>query len=92
MGSVHRVMIVDLVVWGLVTLALVIVLMYRSRLESREEDQLYLDPTEQSLADEQRAIVERVLRFRWPVRILFSASAALLLAAVGLWFWQGLNS
>lgn len=92
MGNVHRALIVDLVVWSLVTLALVIVLMYRSRLESQEEDQPYLDPAEQSLADEQRVIVERIHRLSWPVRILFSASAALLLAAVGLWFWQGLNS
>jgi hypothetical protein len=92
MGTIHRAMVGDLIAWGLVTLALVIVLMYRSRLESREEDQPYLDPAEQSLADEQRTVVERIRRLTRPLRILFSASAMLLLVAVGLWFWQGLNS
>jgi hypothetical protein len=70
---------------------LVTILICRNTLEGREEDQPYLDPAEQSLADEQRNVVERIRRLSRSVRILFSAQAMLLLVAIGLWFWQGLN-
>lgn len=91
MSTVHQTLLGIAAGWALVTATLIGALIYRSMLENREEDQIYLDPAEWALANEQRAVVRRVERLTWPIRALFASSGMLLLIGVALWLWEGLN-
>ena len=77
------------VAWGVVTAVLICVLIYRSALSTREGDQIFLDASENSMANEQRAIVARLERLSAPITLLMVASGALLLAIAGMWLYQG---
>jgi Tfp pilus assembly protein PilN len=76
-------------VWGVITALLIILLIYRSTLESREGDQVFLDAAEQTMAQEQAEIVERINRLSKPIMTLIVLSGVLLLGIAGLWLWQG---
>jgi len=51
-----------LIVWGVITAAFVAMLIWKSLVGMREDDQIFLDITESSLAEEQRLIVGKVQR------------------------------
>jgi hypothetical protein len=79
--------------WTGVTAVLLSLIIYGNTLSMREEDQLYLNCTEQfMLATEQRTLIHRMnvlARVIWGVAI---ASAVLLIAGIGAWVWIGFNS
>jgi hypothetical protein len=78
--------------WGVVTAALICVLIYRSALSTREGDQIFLDASENTMANEQRAIVARLQKLTAPITALLVISGALLLAIACYWLWQGYKS
>jgi hypothetical protein len=78
-----------LVSWGAVTALLVVMLIYRSMLENREEDHLVLDAAGDSMARENRAIVSRIEKLGTPILALAVLSGALLLGMAGIWLYQG---
>lgn len=81
-----------LVAWGIVTAVLVCALIYRGTLETREEDQLFLDAAQEITASEQRAIVSRIEKLSRPIAALWLLSGALLAAVAALWLYQGYQS
>jgi hypothetical protein len=81
-----------LIAWGVVTTVLVLFLIYRSTLETREEDQIFLGPAEQSMANEQRVLVARIEKLSKPITALIVLSGALLAASAGVWLWQAFKS
>lgn len=92
MEALHNALVPLLITWGIVTGILICVLIYRSMLENREGDQIFLDPAGQSIASEQRALVARIEKLSRPITALIVASSVLLVAVAGLWIWQGLQS
>ena len=86
----HQMIVALGVSWGLVTILLVMVLIYRGVLQTHEEDQLFLDPAERALATEQQATLMRIEKLNWPVKALFVGSVGLFVVSVGMWLWQGL--
>jgi hypothetical protein len=84
-------MTVVLVAWGIVSCALVVMLIYRSMLGTHDEEQLFLDPAERVLAKEQEAVVKRIERLGRPIATLFVLSGILIVTAAGFWLWQGLR-
>jgi hypothetical protein len=81
-----------LITWGVISAVLVCVWIYRSTLENREEDQLFLDAAGQSMASEQRAIVARIEGLTKPLMALAVLWSGLLLAIAGIWLWRGFQS
>src|ERR1700691_3268111 len=81
-----------LVVWAVITAALICMLIYRGTLETHEEDQIFLDKAGDSMAQEQRLIVARIERLGLPIKLLITASVLLLLIIAGLWLWQGFKN
>lgn len=81
-----------LIGWGVITAVLICVLIYRSTLETREEDQIFLDAAGQSMAAEQRAIVARIESLGRPITALVVVSGGLLAVIAGIWLYRGFES
>lgn len=81
-----------LIAWGGVTIVLICALIYRSTLETREEDQLFLDSAQEITASQQRVIVSRIEWLSRPIVALWVLSGALLVAVAGMWLYQGYQS
>jgi hypothetical protein len=81
-----------LLVWGLVTAVLIALLVYRSFLESREDDQIFINKAQDHIAAEQRDIIVKVTRLGGPIKALSITSGVLLVVCAGAWLWSGFNS
>ncbi len=88
MGTLQMV----LIAWGVVTAILVCMWIYRSALENREEDQIFLDAAGDSMAREQRLIVARIEKLSRPIMALMVLSGVLLVTLAGLWIYQSIQS
>lgn len=81
-----------LISWGVITCLLVILLIYRGTLSSKEDDQIFIDAAEQHHAQEQQAIIARMTQLLKPIIALAVLSGLLLLASAGIWIWHGLKN
>jgi hypothetical protein len=79
-----------LVVWGVTTIALVGLLIYRSLLSMKEDDQLFLGEGERHLEQAQAAIVGKMQIVSRYSLIVGIVSGALLLAIAGMWTYEQL--
>jgi hypothetical protein len=89
MDTFHDILYAMLIAWGVVTAALVCLLIYRGTLEAHEDDQIFLDAAGDSMASEQRMLVARIDKLSRPITSLIIASSVLLLGVAGIWLWQG---
>jgi len=88
METIQSALYALLIAWGVVTAVLVVALIYRSTLETREEDQIFLDAAGDAMAAEQRALVARIEKLSRPITMLVVLSGSLLAVTAGLWLWQ----
>lgn len=80
-----------LVAWGVLTAALIALLIYRGTLTMHEDDQLFLGESESHMAQEQVEIMRKVNRLGPLVKVLGTASGVLILSIAGLAIYQGLT-
>jgi hypothetical protein len=80
------------IVWAVITVALIIALIYRSTLSMHEDDQLFLDDSTSNLRAEQEQLLARMKKVTPVVRILGAASGLLILVIAGMALWQRMNS
>ena len=93
MGDISGPLAYLLITWGLVTVALVILLIYRTTLSTKEDDQLYLNKAEVSMmGSDQAVLITRLNRLTKPILGLAILSGILLLATASLWVWIGFNT
>ena len=78
--------------WGVITCVLVVLVVYRGTLSSKEDDQIFIDAAEQHHYQEQLEIIARISRLTKPIIALGIVSGALLLASAGVWIYQGFKS
>jgi len=81
-----------LVTWGILTAALIAVLIYRGTLTMHEDDQLFLGESESHMAQEQIDIMNKVNKLGPFVKVLGTASAVLILGIAGIAIYQGLTA
>ena len=79
-----------LVVWGVLTVILIGLIIYRGILGTHEEDQIFLDRAEAALEQEQVDVLRRINRVDPIVRWFAIASGGLALIMVSWWIYQGL--
>lgn len=84
-------MTVLLIVWGVLTTALAVLLIYRSALSMHEDGQIFLDSAESHLEREQQQLALRMDRLRPFVKMLGASSGLLAAAMVCLWMWRAFN-
>jgi hypothetical protein len=80
------------VAWVVLTVALIILLIYRGTLTMHEDDQLFLGESESHMAREQVEIISKVNRLGPFVKILGTASAVLVLAIAGIAVYQQMTA
>jgi len=78
--------------WGVVTVVLIGLLIYRGTLSSKEDDQIFIGSAEQHYYNEQQAIITRMSRLKGPIIALSLVSAVLFLTTIGVWIYQGYSS
>ncbi len=78
-----------LIAWGALTAVLIVLLIYKSTLSMREDDQLFLDESESHMEQEQLEILRRMNKLTPLVRIFGAASGVLILVIAGIWIYNG---
>jgi hypothetical protein len=81
-----------LIVWAALTAILIILIIYRSTLTMREDDQLFLDDSASHMEKEQKELLAKVHRISPFVNVLGASSAVLILVIAGMWIYRGLAS
>jgi hypothetical protein len=78
--------------WGLVTLTLIVLLIYRSRLTKQETDWIPLtDDAREDRAIKSQSIIEmKTRKLTWPIRALSGLSVFLLLVILAYWVYSGI--
>ena len=91
MGGIPNTLAYLLMIWGAITAVLVVLVIYGNALSTREDDEIYLNKTEESMmADEQRTLIGKMTRLARVITVLAVMSGVFLLASAGVWAWIGL--
>jgi hypothetical protein len=80
-----------LIVWGALTVVLILLLIYRGTLNMHEDDQLFLDEAQSHMAKEQEALLTRMSQLQPWVRIFGTCSALLIMVIAGLFVYGHIN-
>ncbi len=80
------------IVWGVFTVGLIILLIYRSTLTMHEDEQLYLDDASSHMREEQTELLVKVDRLTVPVWVFGAGFGVFLLVLAGMFIYQGLNA
>jgi hypothetical protein len=77
-----------LLLWGAVTLMLIVLMIYRSTLVLHEDDQLFLNDSDVQMEREQVELQKRMDKIQPFVRLLGAASGMLLIVMAGMWIFD----
>jgi hypothetical protein len=80
------------IAWGVITAVLVVFLIYRATLSSKEDDQIFIDAAEHHHLEEQEEVIARMSGLRKPIIVLTATSTILFLSGVSFWLYEGLKS
>jgi len=79
------------IVWGVLTVGLIILLIYRGTLTMHEDDQLFLDSAEDHMQKEQIELIGKMNKLTPWVRICGAGSAVLLAVIAGTYVVQNMT-
>jgi len=93
MGELPTPLFYLLASWGAVTSVLVVLVIYRATLSTREDDELYLNSAEQvMMASEQQLLIAKQHSLLRVVIAFAVLSGSLFLATASVWVWIGFHS
>ena len=78
-------------IFGLFAVGLIVLLIYKSTLTMREDDQLFLDTTNSHMQEEQTELLTKVNKLTLPMRVFSIGSGVFLLAFLARLIYQKLN-
>jgi hypothetical protein len=81
-----------LVAWGVVFAVFLALLLRKSLLEGREDDQLFINAAEELMAKEQRELISKIRALSRPIMTSGITAGVLLLVIAGLWLYEGLKN
>ena len=81
-----------LIVWGALTVILIILLIYRGTLNMHEDDQLFLDEAESHMEKEQQELIIKMNKLTPWVRIFGSCSALLIVVIAGMFVYSHMTT
>jgi hypothetical protein len=91
MAGISNLLTYLLVFSGAVTAALVVLVIYGNALDSREDEEIYLNKTEQKvMAGDQPALISRMNRLARVIVVVAVISGIALLASASVWVYIGL--
>ena len=91
MGGIPNALAYLLMIWGSITAVLVVLVIYGNALSTREDDEIYLSKTEESMmACEQRTLIGKMNRLARVITVLAIMSGLFLVATASVWVWIGL--
>jgi hypothetical protein len=79
-----------LIISGAITAVLVVLVIYGNALDSREDDEIYLNKTEENMAGDQRALIGKMNRLARVITVVAVVAGIFLLASAGVWVYIGL--
>ncbi|HEY6308444.1 MAG TPA: hypothetical protein VI488_18525 [Candidatus Angelobacter sp.] len=79
------------IIWGIFTLVLIVLLIYRGTLTMHEDDQLFLDSAEDHMQKEQQELIGKMDRLTPWVRICGAGSAVLIAIIAGLALYNNIT-
>jgi hypothetical protein len=77
-----------LVIWGVVTLAFLLLLAYRGQITRYEEDQLFLNGAHSNEENQQSEIIRKVNRLAPFVKLLGGATSVITLGIIGMFVYD----
>ena len=80
-----------LIAWGAVTAVFVLLMIYRSLVSMREDDQLFLNPNESAMEAEQKEVRGKIHALAPYMKGFGFASAGLGVVLVGFWIYQAIT-
>ena len=80
------------VIFGVFAVGLILLLIYKSTLTMKRDDQLFLDDASSHMHDEQTELLAKLKRLTIPVRVFSIGSGIFLLVLAGMWLYQSLNA
>ena len=78
-----------LIAGGAATAVFLAIFIWKSVLESHEDDQIFLDAAEAHMAQEQRELIAKIQTLTRPLMMSGILAGVLLLSAAGMWIYQG---
>jgi hypothetical protein len=91
MGSVSNLLTYLLLFSGAVTAVLVVLVIYGNALDSREDEEIYLNKTEEKvMAGDQPELIGRMNRLSRVIVVFAVISGIALVASAGVWVYIGL--
>ncbi|HEU5414668.1 MAG TPA: hypothetical protein VLN58_10230 [Verrucomicrobiae bacterium] len=80
-----------LILWGGLTLVLIVLLIYRGTLTMHEDDQLFLDSAEAHMEKEQQELITQMNKITVWVRVLGTCSVVLIMLIGGIFLSTNLT-
>jgi hypothetical protein len=81
-----------LIAGGAASAVLVVLVIYGNVLDTRADEEIYLNKTEEKMmASEQPELIRKMNRLSRVITVLAVTAGVLLLASAGVWVWIGLH-
>ncbi len=80
------------VLFGVFAIGLIILLIYKSTLTMRRDDQLFLDDASSHMHEEQTELLAKVNGLTIPMRVFSIGSGVFLVVFAAMWLYEKLNA